>query len=296
LRQLLILAKAKNKFYPNYKFIPELAFTSASKAVQDWGGDVKTITHVVSCSCTGILVPDPGFLLIKKLGLNHTIERISVNMMGCFGGLTTIKTAKALALQNPKNRVLTVCTEVCSLHFQPILHIDTMLGCAIFADGSAAMIIGCNPTENEKPLFEIIQTGAYHIPDTLDLMDWNLTSDMWLVGLSPIIPIVFGETAWEIVETFLKNSVPFQVSLDDCDWLMHPGGKSILLSVQDALNIPTEKNISAWNVLRDYGNMSSATILFVMDHARKSTKKEKFSMAVAFGPGLSVEIALMRKL
>jgi len=76
---------------------------------------------------------------------------------------------------------------------------------------------------------------------------------MWLVGLSPIIPIVFGETASEIVETFLKNSVPFQVSLDDCDWLLHPGGKSILLSVQDALNIPTEKNISAWNVLRDYG-------------------------------------------
>jgi predicted naringenin-chalcone synthase len=100
----------------------------------------------------------------------------------------------------------------------------------------------------------------------------------------------------EIVQTFLKNSVSFQVSLDDCDWLMHPGGKSILLSVQDALDIPTEKNISAWNVLRDYGNMSSATILFVMDDARRSTPKDKFSMAVAFGPGLSVEIALMRKL
>jgi predicted naringenin-chalcone synthase len=241
-------------------------------------------------------LPDPGFLLIQKLGLNNTTERISVNMMGCFGGLTTIKTAKAMALQNPKNRVLIVCTEVCSIHSRPTLHVDTMLGCALFADGSGAMIIGCNPTENEQPLFEIIQTGAFHIPDTLHLMNWNLNSDGWHLGLSPLIPIAFGKTVVEIVDTFLRNSVPFPVSLDECDWLMHPGGKNILLSVQNALNIPTEKNISSWNVLRDYGNMSSATILFVMDDARKSTSKEKFSVAVAFGPGLSVEITLMRKL
>ena len=284
-------------FNDRYKrIVPELAFQSASAAIQDWGGNVKSITHIISCSCTGVLVPDPSFLLIQKLGLNNTVERISVNMMGCFGGLTTIKTAKALALEKPQNRILMVCSEVCSIHYRPILHIDAMLGCAIFADGSGAMIIGCNPTENEQPLFEIIQTGAFHIPNTLDLMEWSLNNDGWLLRLSPLIPTAFGDTVVNIVDTFLKNSVPFSVSLDDCDWLMHPGGKSILLSVQDALNIPTEKNIAAWNILRDYGNMSSATILFVMDNARKSTSKEKFSVAISFGPGLTVEIALIRKL
>jgi predicted naringenin-chalcone synthase len=171
-----------------------------------------------------------------------------------------------------------------------------MLSCVIFGDGSAAMIIGCNPTKNEEAFFEIIETGSSHIPDTEELMSWDLTSDGWLIGLSPLIPFVFGDKSAEIIKTFLKESIPFPISLDDCDWLMHPGGKNILLSLQESLNIPTEKNIAAWNVLRDYGNMSSATILFVMDEARKHPPKEKFSMAVAFGPGLSVEIALMRKL
>jgi predicted naringenin-chalcone synthase len=216
--------------------------------------------------------------------------------MGCFGGITTLKTAKALANQNSKYRVLMVCTEISSIHYRPLLEIDSMLGCAIFGDGSAAMIIGCNPTENEPKLFEIIQTGSYHIPDTEDLMGWDLTPDAWLIGLSPLIPIIFGDKCGEIMELFIKNSVPFPLSLDDCDWLMHPGGKGILLTLQENLNIPMEKNISAWNVLKNYGNMSSATILFVMDEARKYPPKDKFSMAVAFGPGLSVEMALMRKL
>jgi len=278
------------------RIVPPLAFTAASKAIQDWGGNVKEITHIVSCSCTGVLIPDTNFLLIKELGLNNTVERISVNLMGCFGGLTTLKTAKALALQNPKYRVLIVCTEISSIHYRPLLEIDTMLACAIFGDGASAMIIGCNPTENEHRFFELIQTGAYHIPDTVDLMSWKLTPEAWHIGLSPMIPIVFGETSLEIVQNFLKNSVPFPVSLDDCDWLMHPGGKNILLSLQETLNVPDEKNISAWNVLKNYGNMSGATILFVLDDARKQTPKEDYSIAVAFGPGLSVEIALLRKL
>lgn len=251
---------------------------------------------MVSCSCTGVLIPDVNFILIKALGLKNTVERISVNLMGCFGGITTLKTAKALAQQNPKNRVLIVCTELSSIHYQPLLDIDTILGCCIFGDGSASMIVGCNPTDKEQKFFEIIETGSYHIPDTEDLMAWDLTPDAWNIGLSPLIPVAFGDKSVEIMNTFIKESLPFPLTLDECDWLMHPGGKNIILTLQETLNIPKEKNISAWNVLRDYGNMSSATVLFVMDDARKYPPKEKYSMSVAFGPGLSVEIALLRKL
>lgn len=288
---------AEEYFNEKYKYIaPQLAFEAASKAIEDWGGDVKTITHVVSCSCTGVLIPDINYLLIKELGLNDTIERISVNMMGCFGGLTTMKTAKALALQNPNYRILMVCTEVCSIHYRPLLYIDTMLACCIFGDGSAAMIIGCSPTKNEKPIYEIIQTGAHHIPDTTDFMSWNLNHDGWLIGLSPSIPLIIGDTSLAVVENFLKTCVSFPISLNNCDWLIHPGGKNILLNLQDALNIPYEKNIASWNILKNYGNMSSSTVLFVMDDARKRAPKEEFSISLAFGPGLSIELALLRKL
>ena len=118
------------------------------------------------------LLTDINFLLIEELGLSHTIERISVNMMGCFGGLTTLKTARALAQQSSKNRVLMVCTELSSLHFKPTLDIDTMLACALFSDGSAAMVVGTEPQPSETPIYELLATGAHHIPETKALMRW----------------------------------------------------------------------------------------------------------------------------
>ena len=287
---------AQEYFNDEYKKLaPDLALAAAKRAIEDWGGNAKDITHVLSCSSTGILLPDINCLLVGKLNLNDTVERASVNMMACTGGLATMKTARAFALQNPKYRILMVCTELCSLHFQPLLDIEAVVGCLRFGDGSGAMIIGCAPKDHEKRIYEIIQAGGKLIPNTENYITWNLNQADPSFRSHPSVPTVIGDNISNILRNFFSKSVPFPVSLEDCDWLIHPGGANMLLKLHDSLSIPFDKNVASWNVLQKYANMSSAAIIFVMDDARTRKAKEDLNICLAFGPGVSIEIALLRR-
>jgi len=130
----------RNKVY--CKEAPPLAIEACKKAVTEWGGNPTDITHIIAVSCTGVMAPGIEFHVLEALGLKRTTQRLGINIMGCFGAFRGIATAKAFARENPNNRILLVCCELCSLHFQTAMSFETFVGNAIFGDGAGAVVIG----------------------------------------------------------------------------------------------------------------------------------------------------------
>ncbi|KAM9961932.1 hypothetical protein ACTFIR_004800 [Dictyostelium discoideum] len=289
LRHLETITDVNNQFK---KVVPDLAQQACLRALKDWGGDKGDITHIVSVTSTGIIIPDVNFKLIDLLGLNKDVERVSLNLMGCLAGLSSLRTAASLAKASPRNRILVVCTEVCSLHFSNTDGGDQMVASSIFADGSAAYIIGCNPRIEETPLYEVMCSINRSFPNTENAMVWDLEKEGWNLGLDASIPIVIGSGIEAFVDTLLdkaKLQTSTAISAKDCEFLIHTGGKSILMNIENSLGIDPKQTKNTWDVYHAYGNMSSASVIFVMDHARKSKSLPTYSISLAFGPGLAFE-------
>jgi predicted naringenin-chalcone synthase/ubiquinone/menaquinone biosynthesis C-methylase UbiE/acyl carrier protein len=267
----------------------KLAFQSATNALKDWGGDKNKITHLVSVSTTGTKIPGIEFELIKLLGLPSSTQRIAINFMGCFGALPGLKTAAAFAKLNPKNRVLLICTEICSVHLEDEPTDENFVSSAIFADGSSAAVIGCEPTNKEVAWWEIQKIGSLTMENSLDKMYWKVTDKGWKLGLSKDIPILIHDH----IRFFVKHLLGTK-DFSSFDFALHPGGKSILLAIENALELSKIQTKESWNVMKDYGNMSSATILYVLNAMRFSSTQEYCSCLV-FGPGLVIEGGLLRK-
>lgn len=284
----------------------ELAVQSASKALEDWGGDKSKITHLVSVSTTGNKIPGIEFELVHRLGLSNNVHRIAVNFMGCFGALPGLKTAVSFAQQNSANRVLFVSTEICSTHIEKEPTSENFVGAAIFADGSAAAVIGCgNPEfeDFERPHFEIMRTASFAIKNSLDKMYWKVTDSGWRLGLSKDIPtLIFNN-----IEAFSKELLGAKLGAIenipkiDADWAVHPGGKAILLAVENALGLSKEQTQFSWKVMSERGNMSSSTILHVLqamikhERTNKSDKFKPIVNCMVFGPGLTMEGAILKR-
>jgi predicted naringenin-chalcone synthase len=277
---------------------PTLAKAACEKALNQWGGHRSDITHVISVSCTGMVAPGIEFLLIESLGLKSSVERLGINFMGCFGAFKGLAIAKALALENPIHRILLVCTELCSLHFQADLKIDTMIANSIFADGAAAVVIGCNPERNEQSLFEIHRQGSDSIQDTLELMTWEAGDYGYEMRLAASIPAHLEHH----IAKFATRILGANFSFADCTWAVHPGGKSILEAISRACQLTSKQLSASWNVLRDYGNMSSPTFLFVLNEILRSNREDghetlnkEWIIGLGFGPGLAVEGILLKQ-
>jgi predicted naringenin-chalcone synthase len=258
---------------------PKLAQQAAEKALAEWGGDRSEITHVISASCTGMIAPGIEYLLIDQLGLRRDVERLGVNFMGCFGAFTGLSMARALSAQDPKNRVLLVCTELCSLHFQADTDIETMVGNALFADGSAAAIVG----EDPSGIWRIAESSSCAVENTLEEMTWEASDVGYLMRLTAEVPQAIYREIKDFA-TKLLGDTPFS----ECDWPLHPGGKAILIAIQKACGLAGDQLKSSWEVLKEYGNMSSATFLFVLDRLRRKSLKE-VAVGFGFGPGLSLQ-------
>lgn len=271
---------------------PKLAEEACEKALIAWGGERKMITHIVSVSCTGMMAPGIEFLLVKRLGLSPTVERLGINFMGCFGAFKGLAVAKALALENPKHRVLMVCTELCSLHFQGDLAADTMISNALFADGSAAVIVGRDPQPKERPLFELHHQASQAIESTEELMSWEAGNFGYEMRLSSKVPHFLEHSIYPFVER-LTNA---QLSYEKLAWAVHPGGAAILESIVKALAIAPHQIEASWRTLKNYGNMSSATFLFVLKEQLKNPSQMEWVVGLGFGPGLSIEGTLMKRM
>lgn len=263
----------------------KLAYEAASKAMKSWDGDPGTITHIISVSCTGMIAPGIEFDLMQLLKLKPTTERLGINFMGCFGAFKGLSVAQSFAKENPKNRVLVICTELCSLHFQAAPTADNILGNSLFSDGAAAVIIGADPQSHETPLWTIHHKGSLGLENTTDKMRWEASDHGFIMKLSYKIPVILGRQ----IDTFIQSLVGPDLSYENCDWAIHPGGKSIIQGIENALNINNELTKASWDTLANYGNMSSASFLFVLNRLLELQSSKKWTVGVGFGPGLSVE-------
>jgi predicted naringenin-chalcone synthase len=268
---------------------PILSESACRQVLSEWGQDPKSLTHIIFVSCTGIVAPGIQAYLQNALGLNTSICQLAINMMGCFGAFKALQVAQSFCDQNSCHKVLIVCTELCSLHFQQTTAPEAQIGNALFADGSAACIV---ENDHQTGIYRIEKQKSAILPDTADKMTWEISDNGLIFGLKKDIP----ELIKQHVHAFATSLLPENTSLQECLWPIHPGGKGILLAVEQALGLSKEHTATSWSVLNQYGNISSATFLFVLNALRQQKSDKKWAVGLGFGPGLCFEGILLEVL
>ena len=269
----------------------KLAYEAAAKALKAWGGKSEDISHVISVSCTGMVAPGIEFDLMQQLNLKPSTQRLGINFMGCFGAFKGLSVAQAFAKENPKHRILLVCTELCSLHLQAEQTLDNILANSLFSDGAAAVIVGAGSKSYETPLWEIHNNGSIALDNTIDKMRWEVGNHGFNMKLSHTVPVLLGRH----ITPFVQSLVNSDFSYENCDWAIHPGGKSIIQAIEKALKLQEGLTKASWDTLANYGNMSSATFLFVLHRILEQKSSKKWTLGLGFGPGLSVEGILLKR-
>jgi predicted naringenin-chalcone synthase len=254
----------------------------------------EAVDHLVIVSCTGFLAPGLDVHLARELGLRRDVARTLVGFQGCHAGLAALRIAADICCARPGASVLVGCVELCTLHFQSEPTDDNLLANALFADGAAAALI-CGPDAPSAtaPRLDVVDTRTLLHPDSLDHMTWQVGDTGFTMHLSDRIPRVLGEVARPLVEDLL-GARPHD-ELARCFWAVHPGGAAILEAVQRALELSRQCLAESWDVLGRFGNMSSPTIYFVLREVLGSGHRQGTGLAVAFGPGLTVEAARLEK-
>jgi predicted naringenin-chalcone synthase len=247
------------------------------------------VTHLITVTCTGLSAPGIDAEIIEQLGLNDDIYRTSVNFMGCNAAFHALKIADMICKTDSEAKVLIVCVELCTLHFQPKDNSDNLLSNTIFGDGAAALII----TANEQKQKGLTMNGFYSLllNKGKDLMGWNVTPLNFEMILNAKIPEFIGSEVNSIVQ---RASAKYKIDADDIDhWAIHPGGKKIVDTIKRQLRLSDIKTHASYKVLSEYGNMSSPTILFVLNELfQKDLKPGEVIFSIGFGPGLSIETGL----
>ena len=255
--------------------------------------DLRSITHLITVSCTGMYAPGLDIELVAALGLPSHVQRTCVNFMGCYAALNGLKLADAFCRANPEARVLVVCTELCTLHFQKSQEDDHLVSNALFGDGSAAVLVQGRPAATGPSL----ALSAFHCdlePDGQADMAWHINNFGFEMTLSSYVPRMIQQGIGQLTQRLLAD-LPVQLA-DIRAFAIHPGGRKILESIEQALGLTAHDNRFAYRVLRDYGNMSSATVLYVLrDLLHSLTPADAGSpvLSFAFGPGLTLEAMLL---
>lgn len=250
----------------------------------------EDITHLITVTCTGFTAPGFDFYLARNLPLPEDVDKFQLGFMGCYAGFTALKLARSLCLAEPSARVLVVNVELCTLHFQKKSDSDTLVANAIFADGVSAALVSANKSDSGGPRLTLENFLSTHIPDSEEDMAWTIGQTGFDMRLSVYVPKIIKRNIRHVVEELLQRVEKSQKDVDI--WAYHPGGRAILDRVAKELDLPQEAFTESYEVLRNYGNMSSATILFVLERLLRSEKRGTV-FAAAFGPGLTVESGVM---
>ncbi len=242
------------------------------------------VTHVVVASCTGFTAPGLDQLLIERLGLGPNVQRTLVGFMGCYAAVPALRIAHQAVLADPAARVLVVALELCTLHLQESQDIETVLSFLIFGDGAAAALVTAEPHGLALHGFH-----AATIPDTQGMITWRIGDqgfDMHLSGKVPgaIATALRAEADRNDGGGILAGQEPEDVAL----WAVHAGGRTVLDAVEQGLRLPERALAHSRAVLREVGNVSSATLGFVLERMLKGTETGQ-GVALAFGPGLCAE-------
>lgn len=270
-----------------------LSIAATNEIIQEKMEDLQTITHLIVVSCTGMYAPGLDIDLVKKLGLKLSVQRTAINFMGCYAAFNALKVADALCTSDEQARVLIICTELCSLHFQTEPTEDNLLANALFADGAAAMLVEAKPSKGLNLELLDFHNDLYLNGD--ESMAWTVGDVGFEMKLSSYVPEMIREGISALTGSLLEK-VGMQIS-DIEFYAIHPGGKRILQIIEEELNIDRERNAAAYEVLEKYGNMSSATVVFVLQQllSKMSTKDDgKKILSFAFGPGLTMESMLLK--
>ncbi|HKP06237.1 MAG TPA: type III polyketide synthase [Microbacterium sp.] len=270
---------------------PELTAAAARSALADGGIDPSAVTHVVTVSCTGLFAPGPDYRLVRDLGLNPTVERCHLGFIGCAAALPALRVASALAATRPDAVVLVVCTELCTLHLRPSNDPQQIVASSVFADGAAAAIVTADPSVGNPGGLDLDRFGTALTDEGETDMVWTIGDNGFEMILSAEVPRIIGREIQGAVGRFLGDDAAPEV------WAVHPGGRSVLDRVEAGLDLPPDALATSRAVLRDFGNMSSATILFILAALlRDDDVPDGARVAgLAFGPGLTVESALMTR-
>ncbi|MBT2282869.1 type III polyketide synthase [Paenibacillus polymyxa] len=263
-----------------------LGLEAAGQALQDADVTSSEITHLITVSCTGQFLPGLDVRLIQQLELSPQINRIPLVFQGCAAGLKAIQLANSIVTTDQKATVLIVCVELCTLHFQPSAKRDDLYAASFFGDGASACVIGASGTDRNE-CFRLGRGHSTLLPDCAEEMIWEVGNTGFDLYLSPQIPKLLGLHLGPEVERLLEGSGLPEI------WAIHPGGRGIVDAVQKLYQLTDQQVSYSRNILRDYGNLSSVTILFVLQAIREDYRqKEEHSsgIALAFGPGLTAEL------
>jgi predicted naringenin-chalcone synthase len=265
---------------------PRLAAEAARSALDQVSENPKEVTHLILVSCTGMVAPGVELELVEKLALNDSVERYCIHFMGCYAAFTGLKLANKILRSEPEATVLVVAVELCTLHFQKEYTEDNLLANSLFGDGAAAAIL--------RNSYQGLTIKNY-----LSKILWEGQKDMaWAIGdfgfemrLSHYIPALLDQGIQKLKEEFERKFTLSEIP----HFAIHPGGKQILQKVQEAFGLAPEVNRHSLDVLKNYGNMSSVSILFVLEKMMKDPSIEGEILAMGFGPGLTLETLHLEK-
>jgi predicted naringenin-chalcone synthase len=269
---------------------PALFAAAGAAALADAGIERERVTHVVTVSCTGLFAPGPDYRLVRDLGLSPTVERYHLGFVGCAAAIPALRTAARVCAAQPEAVVLVVCAELCSLHIRSSSDPQQIVAASVFGDGAAAAVVtgAAVAADDTRPSFELGEFATRLTSTGEDDMAWIIGDHGFEMTLSAEVPRIIGREIKAAVADFAGG-------VDT--WAVHPGGRSVLDKVESGLGLDPHALDASRAVLRDYGNMSSATVLFILRdllHSDRCTDGERVA-AIAFGPGLTVEAARMEK-
>jgi predicted naringenin-chalcone synthase len=296
------LAPAKFEFYKKDKsLLPEPSLSKRMAAYQkeaillsiDAIKKIKgiekiksSITHLITVTCTGLFAPGLDIELIRHLDLSPTINRSSINFMGCNAAILALKQADTICKSNVNAQVLIVCTELCTLHFQKQYTDDYLLSNMLFGDGCAAVLVSSKPNEiaNNKTI-SIDSFNSLILHNGYNDMAWQLSETGFIMNLTSYVSTLIKENIKTMLDSLKIN--PTEIDY----WAIHPGGKKIVDDFFETLQLDKSKAAESYDVLKNYGNMSSPTVLFVLKQVieKAESKKGESIFSAAFGPGLSIE-------
>jgi len=272
---------------------PGLFAAAAADALARAGMTAAEVTHVVTVSCTGFFAPGPDFRLVRDLGIPVTVERTHLGFMGCSAALPALRTAGHICAAQPEAVVLVVCAELCSLHLRASSDPDQIVAAAVFADGAAAAVVSATPGRTAGPRLELDAFSTAITDDGESAMDWTIGDEGFRMVLTADVPRIVGREIRDAVRPTIGDTAPDAVDA----WAIHPGGRSVLDRVQSGLGLSDDAMSASREVLRAHGNMSSATVMFILQRllADDALADGATIVALGFGPGLTVETARLTR-
>lgn len=248
------------------------------------------ITHVITVSCTGFYAPGPDYDLVKQLGLKASTQRFHLGFMGCFAAFPALKMAQAFCENDPNAVVLIVATELCSLHFQHKSDLDNLISASVFADGSAGALV--SQKEPPKKSYQINGFASSLTPNGEKDMAWDIGNNGFDMVLSTYVPDIIEANLKEVIQPLFDK---YSLEYSDIDyWALHPGGRAIVDKIESSLKLKEHQVAASRKVLANFGNMSSVTVLFVLEELLNSNPdKGAKVLPMAFGPGLTIESGLL---